>query len=253
MKKIVALVLAAMMLLACTAFADPTKIEYGTENTLVYARDVEYAETDAPVDLLGNPTNSGKVSTGLAHVTSWFGDWVLVAAYMSEDGIDEYELDAEEGFYAVPENAVFLTLEPKFNASANNPATGPIVDQGNYFHAHVYDMAGGITLPEDIDEDGYTLKNVWSEWAYEARGEQVGDFNFGPAKVVIKGEDDYLYWNALTGFDFEEIEEFKYIGMNLDGQIVIAACDKNIATNTKAKILFALVFDKVVPAEEAAE
>ena len=37
MKKILALVLAAMMLLACTAFAEPTKIEYGTENTLVFA------------------------------------------------------------------------------------------------------------------------------------------------------------------------------------------------------------------------
>lgn len=175
---------------------------------------------------------------------------MLVAAYMSEDGIEEYELEAEEGYYAVPENAVFLTLEPKFDASANDP-TGPLVDVANYFHAHCYDLEGTITLPEDIDEDGYKVKNVWSDWASVVRGNDDADTNFGPAKVNIKGEDDYLYWNDLTGFDFEEIEEFKFIGMNLDGQIVIAACDKNIATNEKASIWFAFIFDKVV--EEAAE
>lgn len=237
MKKILALVMAIAMMLSCVAFAEPTAIEFGTENTLVYDRTVAK-------DADGNPT-------GNAHVTAWQGKWVLVAAYIAEDGIDEYDLDAEEGFYAVPENAVFLELEALLNASANDPATGPIVDQANYWHAHTHDMEGILTLPEDIDEDGYKLKNTWQEWSSVVRGEQDGDFNFGPAKVNIKGEDDYIYWNDLTGFDFEEIEEFKYIGMNMDGQIVIAACDKNIATNEKATILFALVFDKVV--EEAAE
>lgn len=231
MKKIVALVMVLAMMLSCTAFAEPTKIEFGTENTLVYNREI----VDA------------------AHVTAWQGQWVLVAAYMSEDGIDECELeDVEEGFYAVPENAVFLELEALLDASANDPATGPIVDQANYWHAHTHDLKGTLTLPEDIDEDGYTLKNTWQEWNYTVRGEQDGDFNYGPAKVNIKGEDDFLYWNELTGFDFEEIEEFKYIGMNYDGQIVIAATDKNIATNAKASILFAYIFAPVV-AEEAAE
>lgn len=251
MKKILALVLSAMMLLACTAFAEPTKIEYGTENTLVYAREVAYAAEAGDVDALGNPTDGGKVPTGIAHITAWGGEWVLVAAYVSEGGLEEYDLEAEEGFYAVPENTMILTLEPAYDASANDPS-GPLVDQGNYFHAHCYDLAGTITLPEDIDEDGFKVKNVWSDWNSVVRGNADGDFNFGPAKVTIKGEDDYLYWNELTGFDFEEIEEFKYIGMNMDGQIVISACDKNIATKDNAEVWFALIFDKVV-AEEAAE
>lgn len=254
MKKILALVLAAMMLLACTAFAEPAKIEYGTENTLKYAREIAYEAVEEGaenVDLLGNVNGKPGKPVGNAHVTAWGGDWVLVAAYMSEGGIEEYDLEGEEGFYAVPANTMFLNLEPKFDASANDPS-GPLVDVANYFHAHCYDLAGMITLPEDIDEDGFKVKNVWSDWNNVVRGNDDADINFGPAKVSIKGEDDYLYWNAMTGFDFEEIEEFKYIGMNLDGQIVITACDKNIATKENAEVWFALVFDKVV-AEEAAE
>ncbi len=245
MKKILALVVAAMLLLSCVAFAEPTKIEYGTENTLVYAREVAYAAEAADVDSLGNATDMGRVPTGLAHVTSWVGEWVLVAAYMSESGMEEYDLDGEEGFYAVPENTMFLTLEAKYDASANDPS-GPLVDVANYFHAHCYDLAGTITLPEDIDEDGFKVKNVWSDWASNVRGNADGDFNFGPAKVTIKGDDDYIYWNEMTGFDFDEIEEFKYIGMNLDGQIVITACEKNPVTKPDTDVWFALVFDKVV-------
>ena len=245
MKKILALVMAVAMLLSCVAFAEPTKIEYGTENTLVYAREVAYAAEAADVDFLGNATDMGRVPTGLAHVTSWVGEWVLVAAYMSESGMEEYDLDGEEGFYAVPENTMFLTLEAKYDASANDPS-GPLVDVANYFHAHCYDLAGTITLPEDIDEDGFKVKNVWSDWASNVRGNADGDFNFGPAKVTIKGDDDYIYWNEMTGFDFDEIEEFKYIGMNLDGQIVITACEKNPVTKPDTDVWFALVFDKVV-------
>jgi hypothetical protein len=249
MKKILALVMAAMMLLSCVAFAEPTKIEYGTENTLVYARDVAYAAEAADVDSLGNATDMGRVPTGLAHVTSWVGEWVLVAAYVSEAGLEEYDLDGEEGFYAVPENTMILNLEALYDASANDPS-GPLVDVANYFHAHCYDLGGTITLPEDIDEEGFKVKNVWSDWASAVRGNADGDFNFGPAKVTIKGDDDYLYWNEMTGFDFEEIEEFKFIGMNLDGQIVITACEKNPVTKPDTDIWFALVFDKVVPAAE---
>ena len=244
MKKILALVMAAMLLLSCVAFAEPTKIEYGTENTLVYAREVAYAAEAADVDSLGNATDMGRVPTGLAHVTSWVGEWVLVAAYMSEAGMEEYDLDGEEGFYAVPENTMFLTLEAKYDASANDPS-GPLVDVANYFHAHCYDLAGTITLPEDIDEEGFKVKNVWSDWASNVRGNADGDFNFGPAKVTIKGDDDYIYWNEMTGFDFDEIEEFKYIGMNLDGQIVITACEKNPVPKPDTDVWFALVFDKV--------
>lgn len=232
MKKIVALIMVLAMMLSCTAFAEPTLLaEFGDENTVVFNRAV----------------------VPESHVTAWQGDWVLVAAYVSEDGIEEFEFEGvEPGFYAVPENAVFMNLEALLDASANDPSTGPIVDQANYWHAHTHDLKGTMTFPEDIDEDGYTLKNTWAEWNNVVRGEQDGDFNYGPAKVSIKGEDDYLYWNAMTGFDWEEIEDFKYIGMNMNGQIIVCSATKNIVTNEKAKIMFAYIFAPVV-AEETAE
>lgn len=230
MKKFLALVMVAAMMLSCAAFAEPTLLaDYGTENTLVYNKEI----------------------TEAAHVTAWAGEWTLVAAYMSEDAIEEFEFEGvEAGFYAVPENAVILTLEALLDASANDPATGPIVDQANYWHAHTHDLAGVLVFPEDLCEDEFTVKSTWDEWNNTVRGEQDGDFNYGPAKTHIKGDDDFLFWNELTGFDFEEIEEFKYIGINADGQIIICSATKNIVNNDKAVIMFAYIFDKVVPVEE---
>lgn len=254
MKKILALVMVLAMMLSSAAFAD--KIEYGTENTLVLATEVAYEAEAADVDVLGNAVDGGKVPTGLAHVTSWGGKYVLVAAYISEYCIDEYDVeDVEAGFYAVPENTVYLELTPMYDASANDPS-GPLVDQGNYWHAHCYDLAGSLTLSEDIDEDGYKVSAVFDQWKNEVRGNADGDFNFGPTKAVIKGEDDYIYWGELTGLEIEAVEEeeldgFEFIGMNLDGQILVMASDKNVATKGADEITLVYVFDKVV--EEAAE
>lgn len=251
MKKIVALVMVLAMLLTCTAFAEPTLLaDFGDDNTLVYAREILYAETDADVDALGNATNSGKVPAGFAHVTAWAGDWQLVAAYVSEDGIDEFEFEGvEAGYYAVPEG-VILTLNPTFDTSANHP-NGVMADQAAYLHAHAYDLKATLTMTEEID-DAYEFAVDFNAWDNVVRGEMDADMNFGPIKVSFKkGDDDYLYWNALTGFDWEDIDEFKYIGMNANGQIVICAASKNIATNPKADIYYALIFAPVVaePAE----
>lgn len=252
MKKIVALFMALLMLLGTVALADATPLaDFGDENTLVYAREVSYAETDAEVDALGNATNSGKVPTGYAHVTAWAGEWQLVAAYMSEDGIEEFELEGvEPGYYAVAEG-VILNLTPMFDESANHP-NGVMADQAAYLHAHGYDLNGTLTMPESID-DAYQFTATFDAWEYAVRGEMDADMNFGPIKVSFKkGDDDFLYWNALTGFDFEEIEEFKYIGMNANGQIVVCSANKNIVSNEKAKIYFAYIFAPVVT-EEVAE
>ena len=57
MKKIAALFMALLMLLGCTALAEVTPLaDFGTENTLVYARTVAYEAGE--VDVLGNPTNN---------------------------------------------------------------------------------------------------------------------------------------------------------------------------------------------------
>lgn len=241
MKKIVALVLAAMMLLACTAFAEPTLLaDYGTENTMVFDKSVAKMADGTP--------------TGTGHMTAWNGEWVLVAAYMSEDGIEEFEFeDVEPGYYAVPGNAVKMTLKT-FQAVCNTPDQGPIVHDANYWKYYfAMDMAGTIVFAEDICDETYEIDTTWKEFNNQIRANQDADVNFGPGKVYLDGEDDYLHWNELTGFDFEEIEEFKYVGLNMDGQLVLCSATKNLATNSKAKVMFAYIFEKVVPEEVPAE
>ena len=251
MKKIVALLMVLAMMLSVTAFAEPTLLaDFGDENTLVYDRDIAY-EADS-VDALGNATNRDGRPTSYAHVTLWAGEWQLVAAYVSEAGIDEFGLEGvEPGYYAVAEG-VILNLVPLFNNSANH-ANGVMADQAAYLHAHAYDLDGTLTMPADID-DAYQFSAKFDAWEYgTVRSENDADMNFGPIKVSFKkGDDDFLYWNALTGFNFEEIEEFKYVGMNENGQIVVCSAAKNIVTNAKAKIYFAYIFAPVV-AEEVAE
>ena len=251
MKKIAALLMALLMLLGTVALAEPTLLaEFGDDNTLVYAREIAY-EADV-VDALGNPANRDGRPVSNAHVTLWAGEWQLVAAYVSEDGIDEFELEGvEPGYYAVTEG-VILNLVPLFNNSANH-ANGVMADQAAYLHAHAYDLEGTLTMPEAID-DAYEFFAKFDAWEYgTVRSENDADMNFGPIKVSFKkGDDDFLYWNALTGFEFEEIEEFKYMGMNEDGQIMVCSASKNIVSNAKAKIYFAYIFEPVV-AEEVAE
>ena len=250
MKKIVALIMVLAMMLSCTAFAEPTLLaEFGDENTLVYAREIAYEPGE--VDVLGNPTNKEGCPVGYAHVTSWGGQWELAAAYVSEEGIEEFEFEGvEPGYYAVTPG-VTLELTPVYDKGASHP-NGVMADQGNYLHAHGYGMTGTLTMPEEID-DAYTVEAEFDAWNNEVRGELEADMNFGPIKVSFKkGDDDYLYWNALTGFNWEDIEDFRYIGMNENGQIVVCAANKNISTNAKAKIYYALIFTPVV-AEEAVE
>ena len=260
MKKIVALFMALLMLLGTVALAEPTLLaDFGTENTLVYARTVAYTPFELDdegnpintVDLLGNPANTNGCPVGYAHVTAWAGEWELVAAYVSEEAIEEFEFEGvEPGYYAVADG-VILNLIPVFDKGASHP-NGVKSDQANYLHAHAYGMDGTLTMPEEID-DAYIIDVEFGAWNYVSRGELDADMNFGPIKVSFKkGDDDYLYWNALTGFNWEDIDEFKYIGMNEDGQILVCAASKNISTNAKADIYYAYIFNPVV-AEEAAE
>lgn len=250
MKKIVSLFMVMAMLLGCTALAEATPLaDFGTENTLVYAREVAYEAGET--DLLGNPTNVPGCPVGYAHVTTWGGEWELAAAYVSEEGIEEFEFEGvEPGYYAVPAG-VILSLTPEYDMGASHP-NGVMADQAAYLHAHAYGLTGTLTMPEEID-DAYEFSAAFDAWGITVRGELDADANFGPIKVTFKkGDDDFLYWNDLTGFDWEDIDEFKYIGMNADGQIVVCAANKNISTNEKAKIYYAYIFNPVV-AEEVAE
>ena len=76
-----------------------------------------------------------------------------------------------------------------------------------------------------------------------ATGENDGDFNYGPAKTHVKGEEDDLYWAAITGVEVEDMDEMKYIGMNKAGQIILCYADDNVAKKD-GDVCFAYIFER---------
>ncbi len=227
MKKILALVMAVAMLLSCAAFAEEAKDPMEVDRSLEARLNLAWVNPEILTQ-----------------------EWTLTAAYISEDFIEEFELeDVTAGLIPMAPGTATMVINAEKNHCASDKALGQITDQANYWHDHVYCMNGTIVFSAYEDEK-YTLKSEWNEWTYEARGEMDGDYNYGPAKTKVKGDDDFLYWNELVGVDCQE-EEMKYIFMNTSGQLVLCATDGNIVTNPKKAIFFAYIFDKVVPAEAA--
>lgn len=224
MKKFLALIMAAMMLLSCVAFAEEAK---------------------DPMEI------DRAITTKLE--TNWVGEWTLSAAWMGEEFIEDFGVEGvEAGLIEVKPGAITMTIEALLNHCASDKSLGQIVDQAAYLHAHVYCLNGTITFADYPDEE-YTIKNEWDEFGYVVRGEMDGDFNYGPAKTHVKGDDDLLHWTEITGVDYEDQEEVKYIFMNTSGQLVLCYAEKNLTKEKNNTIGFAYIFDKVVPAEEAAE
>ena len=240
MKKFLAMIMAVMMLLACAAAEEaknPVEIDRGLDARLNLAWAWEVTEE--------NPAKA-ELPKALK------GEWTLASAYIGEDFIDEFEIEGvEAGVIAVTPGAITLTIEALLDHCASDASLGQITHQGNYWHDHVYCMAGEMVFAAYPDEE-YTLKSNWDEFSYDARGEMEGDYNYGPAKTKVKGDDDLLHWTELTGIDYEDQEEMKYIFMNTSGQLVLCYADKNI-TNEKygaEYVGIAYIFDKVVPAAE---
>lgn len=224
MKKFLALIMAAMMLLSCVAFAEEAK---------------------DPMEI------DRAITTKLE--TNWVGEWTLSAAWMGEEFIEDFGVEGvEAGLIEVKPGAITMTIEALLNHCASDKSLGQIVDQAAYLHAHVYCLNGTISFADYPDEE-YTIKNEWDEFGYVVRGEMDGDFNYGPAKTHVKGDDDLLHWTEITGVDYEDQEEVKYIFMNTSGQLVLCYAEKNLTKEKNNTIGFAYIFDKVVPAEEAAE
>ncbi len=227
MKKFLAMIMAVAMLLSCAAFAeeakDPMEIDRSLEARL------ELAWVD-PATLTA--------------------DWTLASAWIGEDFIADFEIEGvEPGLIAVTPGAIKMTINAVKDHCASDPALGQITDQGNYFHDHVYCMNGTLAFADHPDDE-FTLKSEWDEWAFEARGEMDGDYNYGPAKTHFKGDDDFLYWTEITGIDYEDQEEMKYIFINTSGQLVLCYADKNLTKEKNNTVGFAYIFDKVVPAAE---
>ena len=107
-------------------------------------------------------------------------------------------------------------------------------------------LLGTLTFSKEIapDDEPYTVKSAWDEWPNNViRGENDGDFNYGPAKTHVKGEEDDLYWAAITGVEVEDMDEMKYIGMNKAGQIILCYADDNVAKKD-GDVCFAYIFER---------
>ena len=87
-------------------------------------------------------------------LNDWEGEWVLVAAYITADFAEEYDVE-QSGLLAVPENAATLTITALKDATANDKELGTMVDVASYIHDHTYDLSGALTFS---DEDSYTVK-----------------------------------------------------------------------------------------------
>lgn len=213
MKKFLALLLAIATLLSCAAFAEEAA-------PAIHEMDPELIVT---IDRK-------------AHLTSWEGKWVLAAAYIGESFIEEFEVEGvEPGLYPVKENAMWLDLSAALNYSANDKTLGWIVDQATYTHADVYDLVGTITFAEEYTKKAGSIYSKWDAFGFVVAGEHMGYYTYGPAKTNVKAADDFLFWNEITGIEFEDAEEMKYIFMNTSGHIVLCwpTDDKNITNKYK--------------------
>ena len=216
MKKILSLVLAAMMLLSCTAFAE-NLLEADPEEVMSFNRK--------------------------APITDWEGEWVLAAAYIGEDFAEENDITTT-GLLAVPEKALTMSVVAVLDGSATGSDAGVMVDQASYLHAHVYDMEATVTFAEDIADEEATLKLPWDGWLFTVRGENDGDFNMGVGKLSKVGADDKsLYFTKVTGVASEEIddENMKYVGMNEAGQLIVCYSDDNLVKKD-GEVAFGYIF-----------
>ena len=220
MKKIVALFLFAVLLLPCLALAESDILSADPEVLMTFDRE--------------------------SHVTDWQGKWVLVAAYVGETFAEDYEVETS-GLLPVVENAITLEITAELDASANDKQLGTMVDVASYIHAHVHDLVGTMTFSADIapDEEPYTVKSAWDEWPNNViRGENDGDFNYGPAKTHVKGDDDTAHWVDITGVEIEDMDEIEFIGMNTSGQLILCYADDNVAKKD-GEVGYAYIFERV--------
>ncbi|MDO5377943.1 MAG: hypothetical protein Q4G52_06380 [Clostridia bacterium] len=217
MKKFAVLIMAVAMMFTCTALAESV-MEADPETVLTFNRE--------------------------SHVTEWEGSWVLAAAYIGEEFAEEYEVDTT-GMIATMPDAITLEITTILDASANDKQLGTMVDVASYIHGHTHDLAGMMTFAAELGDDGeYTVKSAWDEWPNNViRGENDGDFNYGPAKTHVKGDDETLHFTEITGVEIEDMEEMKYIGLSNGGQLILCYSDDNVAKKD-GEIGVAYIFER---------
>ena len=224
MKKFLSLLLAAMMLVSCVAFAESI-LDADPEKVMTFDRKVP--------------------------VTDWEGEWVLAAAYIGEDYADENDIKTT-GLIAVPEKAITMTVKAVLDGSATGSDAGVMVDQAAYIHSHVHDIEAKLTFDAAIADDEATLKLPWDGWDWTKDEEWTGwtegssYTSKGVGKLSkVSAEDKSLFFCKVTGVESEEIadENMKYMGMNEDGQLIVCYSDDNMVKKD-GDVAFAYIFVK---------
>ena len=224
MKKFLSLLLAAMMLVSCVAFAESI-LDADPETVMTFDRKVP--------------------------VTDWEGEWVLVAAYIGEDYADENDIKTT-GLIAVPEKAITMTVKAVLDGSATGSDAGVMVDQAAYIHSHVHDIEAKLAFDASITDDEATLKLPWDGWDWTKDEEWTGwtegssYTSKGVGKLSkVSAEDKSLLFCKVTGVESEEIadENMKYMGMNEDGQLIVCYSDDNMVKKD-GDVGFAYIFVK---------
>ena len=224
MKKFLSLLLAAMMLVSCVAFAESI-LDADPEKVMTFDRKVP--------------------------VTDWEGEWVLAAAYIGEDYADENDIKTT-GLIAVPEKAITMTVKAVLDGSATGSDAGVMVDQAAYIHTHVYDIEATVQFDASITEDTASLKLPWDGWDWTKDEEWTGwtegssYTSKGVGKLSkVSAEDKSLFFCKVTGVESEEIadENMKYMGMNEDGQLIVCYSDDNMVKKD-GDVGFAYIFVK---------
>lgn len=255
MKKFLSLILAAMMLLsvACAEFdfgADPEEFFNLQRQSITDELTINWEKVEG-ADILEKEANVFAAYAGTAHASNWIGQWELVAAYISEDFIDENDVEDAEAGFIVPkmDKAVLMTIELVLDGSANDKSLGVMIDQGAYWHGHAHDMVATLTFAEELGLGTVTAKSIWDQWSStKAVGEQTGFFNFGPTKVSVmadKKSDTLMAWEDITGVEIEDQEKMKYIGMTESGYMVLCYSDSNITTKEDADMGICYIFARV--------
>ena len=224
MKKFLSLLLAAMMLVSCVAFAESI-LDADPEKVMTFDRKVP--------------------------VTDWEGEWVLAAAYIGEDYADENDIKTT-GLIAVPEKAITMTVKAVLDGSATGSDAGVMVDQAAYIHTHVYDIEATVQFDASITEDTASLKLPWDGWDWTKDEEWTGwtegssYTSKGVGKLSkVSAEDKSLFFCKVTGVESQEIadENMKYMGMNEDGQLIVCYSDDNMVKKD-GDVGFAYIFVK---------
>ena len=107
-------------------------------------------------------------------------------------------------------------------------------------------LAGGV-------EGTNSFVEGWDGWTYEVPAEGVCNYisSIGKLSKAVKGD----VFMEITGEDNDAFDEnMKYIGMTVDGQLVICFSESNLCKKgNDEEIGFALIFAPAVTEEEAVE